>query len=216
MEIAALSVSSLGVLAGLVTLSLVLRNEFRERRKSGPVVWGFHRFATGEFDGVSCEVAELVQYGRMPTNVSNYAPVGFKLLPREGHRMRRYVKAEDTLPLLLTDVDMDLAYLVLAHWPRDDRRYTYVEYVDLDPVSEAYQARVNAAQDRLARRRKSLAGRRERLKWRLTKGSIVRPVGPDGYRWARVRMKQNRFTEEDFIVIYSLVTADGGAMYAAY
>lgn len=213
----ALLISGLGVLTGLVTLSLVLRNEFRQRRRLPPVVWGFHRYATATVDGVLCEAAELVQYGRMPTHLHQYTTVGFNLHLKEGYRVRRFVKAEDTMPLLLTDVDAESAWLVLMHSPRDDRRFAYFHYVDLEPTSEKHRDRVYASRDHLAKKRSTLYGRVQRLRWRFTNGSIVRPVGPDGYVSARLRVDRGlKFTEGDLDTILSLTRAWEGSTYAAY
>lgn len=217
MEIAALTVSALGVLAGLVTLSFVLRNEFRERRKSPPVVWGFHRYAEATVDGVPCEAAELVQYGKAPTHMHHYATVGCRLLLKEGYRVRRFVKGEDTMPLFLTDVDKNNAWLVVAHSPRDDRRFTYFHSVDLEPTSEAFMDAFDARYERWEKERKSLRGRLERLRWRFTRGSIVRPVGPMGYPWARLRSdRPHKWTEADVLRIMSLVDDQGGSTFRPY
>lgn len=215
--VVALIVSSLGVSAGLVTLALVIRNELRERRRTAPVVWGFHKFASATVDGVACEAAELVQYGRMPTHLMNYTPVGFGFHFTAEARMRRYVKAEDTMPLFLINVDPDYAWLLLLHYPRDDRRFVYCEYVDLDPTSDKYRDRVVAAREKLRAGHKTWRGRLKRLKWRIPGRSIVRPVGPDGYQWARIRTTARRLPDEaGYEEIFSLATAAGAKSYTPY
>lgn len=214
----ALVISGVGVLTGLVTLSFVLRNEFRARREQPPVAWGFHRFGTADVDGVKCEVAELVQYGRMPTRMLNYTPVGFNLHLQHGYRVRAFVKSEDTMPLFLTDVDEDNAWLLILHTPRDDRRFVYVDSVDLDPTSDSYRDKVDAALQRIKKEHSGFGGRVRTLKWRVTRGSIVRPVGPEGYGWARLRVdgKRKWFAERDMDTILSLATAEGATSFTPY
>lgn len=217
MDAAALIVSSLGVTAGLVTLSLVIRNELRERRRHPPVAWGFHRYAAATVDGVACEVGELVQYGRMPTHLLQYTAVGFALNLQEGYRVRRYVKAEDTMPLFLTDVDHDRAWMLVMHCPQDDRRFVYFHSVELEPTSDVYRAREGATIERLREEHRTWSGRAQRLRWRYTSGSVVRPVGPDGYQWARLRIdSRKRVSDPDVALIVSVAKADGGLTSSPY
>lgn len=217
MDVAALLVSSLGVSAGLVTLSFVLRNEFRERRQSPSIIWGFHRYAEATVDGVACEAAELVQYGKAATHLYSYSTVGCRLLLKEGFRVRRYVKGDDLMPLFVADVNPDNAWLVLMHSPRHDRRFTYFDLVGLDPLSVAYNDAFDAWYEEWDRERRTLLGRIQRLKWRFTRGSIVRPVGPQGYPWARLRSDRPKtWTEEDVQTIMSLVKAADGGTYTPY
>lgn len=147
MEVVAIVVSSVGVTAGLITLGLVLRNELRERRASGPILWDFHRYGTVRRNdtGALLEVGELVQFGRQPTRVSAYVLHGFKVRQEDGYRLRKHVKAEDTLPLYLDDVDPDDAWLTVAHFPRDDRRWLIVEAVPLEPASDSMMDRLDGS-----------------------------------------------------------------------
>ena len=190
MEIAALVVAAVSGAAGLVTLALVLRNELRERRASGPILWDFHRYGTVQRndDGANLEVAELVQFGRQPTRVNAYVLHGFKVRQEEGYRLRRHVKAEDTLPLYLEDVEADDAWITIAHFPRDDRRWLIVEAVPLEPTSDAMHDRLVASMDREDAKRRTIRGRLSAI-WRAVspKRSIVRPVSPDAHSWARLR-----------------------------
>lgn len=201
MDVVAIVVSSVGVTAGLITLGLVLRNELRERRASGPILWDFHRYGTVRRNdtGELLEVGELVQFGRQPTRVSAYVLHGFKVRQEDGYRLRKHVKAEDTLPLYLDDVDPDDAWLTIAHFPRDDRRWLIVEAVPLEPASDSMMDRLNASMDREQTDRRRLRGRLSSV-WRAVtpKRSIIRPVGPDDYSWARIRTGtgNDRFLED--------------------
>lgn len=183
-QAAALIVSSISAAIGLTTLALVIRNELRVKRSRGPILWSFTRYATRS-DGL--QVAELVQYGHQPTHVLSYHCAGFDVTLEEGYRLRAHVKAEDTLPLLLSDVD-DRAWMLIGHYPRDDRRWLIFEWVSLQPESEAFRQEQEASWEiddsRASRWRRRVARLRDAIP---PASPVVRPVGPTGAPWAKVR-----------------------------
>lgn len=214
--------SSISCGVGLVTLSLVIRNELRERRMRGPILWAFHRYGTLTYhrNGPVLETSELVQYGRQPTRVYSYYPVGFEVKSEEGHRLRSHIKAEDTLPLLLDNVDRDNAWILISHFPRDDRRWLYFDWVELRPTSDAFDARVKAAleaPDEDTGWWKNLWIRATR--WVPHNRATIRPVGPTGHRTARIRADRGNTDRmaQQVAEIYSLAeTEGGGGMIPAY
>jgi hypothetical protein len=93
-----------------------------------------------------------------------------------------------------------------------------VHSVDLDPTSDRYKDKVDAGLNSLEKKYSLIGGRLQKLKWRVTCGSIVRPVGPGGYSWARLRVdgKRKWFIEKDMETILSLATAEGAKSYTPY
>jgi len=191
--VVALIIGCVSTTAGLVTLSLVLRNEFRARRELGPVLWDLNRFATrSNADGSTSDVAELVQFGRAPVRVMTYHLVGFSIRPEAGYRLRGHIKGEDTLPLLLDVTDPDDAWMLICHYRRDDRRWLYIQCVELGPTTAAFRDRANARQDALIAGSKTWKGLARRAwAWVRPWTSHVRPVGPDGHWVTRIRMNRN-------------------------
>lgn len=219
-EEVALVISSISVLTGLTTLGLVIRNELRERRKMPPVVWGLHRIGTATVRDAPCEAAELVQYGRMPTRLINFTPVGFQMVrpPGPEYRVRAYVKAEDTMPIFINDIDPDNAWVLLCHRPRDDTRWLYFTWVPLDPTSEEFEQQLGENLDRLRKERGTWHRRVQQFKWRVWRRSMVVPVGPTGFTSARIRAdgKRQPLSGAEYATILSLATAQGGTSYTPY
>lgn len=177
-------ISALRSGAGLITLALVIRNELRERRQHPPILWAFNRYGSRtktDEDGTFLEVleiAELIQFGRQPTRVTFYHPVGFKFHVEGEYRLRSHIKAEDTLTCLIHDVDPDNAWLLISHFPRDDRRWLTTEWVPLEPTSSAFRDADEASMGRLASEHSRLRARARRLLDRLMPARpVVRPVG---------------------------------------
>ena len=139
--------------------------------------------------------------------------MGFRVDPEEEARLRPWVRGEDRLPLYVQSDDPGNAWILIAHWPRDDRRWLQVDWVPLSPMSEALEGQV---EDDIAHTRqwhRRIVTTIARVGRILVHVPALDAVGPGGARSARLRISSGKDVEVgDVFAIARRADPEGGLL----
>ena len=207
-----LVVAIVTLLVAVPTLIVVVRTELENHRRWPRVMWDLRNYATrNRADGGTDHVAELVQFGGTPTSVLLYWTVGFRVQPEEEARLRSYVRGEDRMQLFFDSHDPGTAWLLIAHLPRDDRRWCIVQWVPMYPMGPSASATLESDIARSEARRRSIKGRLSDRWTVIASRPTIRPVGPGGAQSARLPVAKRDIELDEWNEVLSIaMEADPG------